>query len=508
MTANRPYWTPTTTREHATLRIDAARRSTSEALTSVRDREIRWSGGRATVLNEGPRIVRLRGEFEQDGAVTAIQKIAELRTGEEIHIDSVEGWTVYASMLPSAVEWMRTDFEFSKRKTGVEERLRGAELLKEYLSKRSDGAAQIDADEDTANKFRATIGGVETAWTAATLIDGDRDEAVLDQAPEARDEAQIFAIVDLRGIGGRNFYTDEWAARLLRRNDNAYAMRGTASVAMLQFCAKAPDHRWLTDENGRTHENVPLIAELTLYRNPNALKPLPAGTATECGFDEYGAADGECDSDWIPRLIPVRTPDGLYVLHPPDGGDGCATPAMDGKFDENTAELDTELAARYPGAALAVERDELATHESGRALKRDGILVTIPGERRVIDLLEDVLKTLERDPSFKDWPDDCRAALLAGMERAEAMRDRNLAAESIQGLVGRYPGVCGGAPVLKGTRLNVEFALGALGTWAEIKDLTKEWRLDERFENPAEAVTDSIRYMIKVLKKDERREAR
>ena len=508
MTANRPYWTPTPTRERATLRVDADGHRTSEALTSVHDREVRWNGGRAAVLNEGPRIVRLRGEFMQDGTVTAIQKIAELRTGEDIDIDSVDGWMVYASMLPSAIEWMRTAFEFSKRKTGVEERLRGAELLKEYLSKRSGGAARIDADEDTGNKFRSTIGGVETAWTAATLIDGDRDEAVLDQAPEPRDEAQIFAIVDLRGIDSRNFYTDEWAARLLRKNDNAYAMRGTAAVAMLQFWAKAPDHRWTTDENGRTHENVPLIAELTLYRNPIALKPLPGGIATECGFDEYGAAEGERDGDWIPRLIPVRTPDGMYVLHPPDGGDGCATPAMDGKFDENTAELDTELAARYPGAALAVERDELATHESGRALKRNGILVTIPGGRRVIDLLEEVLKTLERDPSFKDWKDDHRDALLTGMERAEAMRDHDLAAESIQGLVGRYPGVCGGAPVLKGTRINAGFALGALGTWAEIKDLTKEWRLDERFENPAEAVKDSIRYIIKVLQKDERREAR
>lgn len=511
MPEDRPLWTPTKTTARVRLEVRSAERTQAVDLTSADDCEITWKDRRAAILNTGPAIVRVRGERLEEGETTAIQKIAELRKGEEIAVDSVPGWKVYASMRRSAIEWMRTDFEFCKRKTEIEERARGAELLKEYLRRRTGYKILIKDTKGQRNRFRTKLNQFEACWTAATLIEDDRDDEAWRQAPEPDDEVNILVIVDLRGIEGRNFYTEEWAARLLQRKETAYEGRGTAAVAMLEFWAKAPDHRRLIDERGRLHENTPLIAELAVYRNPNAERPLPDGAADSAGLDEYGATGGECDKKRQARLIPVRSPNGTYVLKSPDGKNSGPRAPEDAGCDANTIEKDREAAEEYPDATLEVERDELWMHESGRALKCakcEGRLVTIPEENPVTELLKEAVEILDKNRGYKDWSEEQRAALTTAGQAAEAMHDRELKTKEERGLAGRYPGVCGGAPVLKGTRINIGFALEALANWADIDDLTEQWRLDERFAEPAEAVKDGIRYMIRVFEEDEGKEAR
>lgn len=529
-------WTPGPTDAWARIRTSTAGGMRTRTLTDAKTVELGEPAGTA-LRNEGPAIVRVRREVRsRSGRTVGTEKIAELEAGAEIRVPEAGGGTVCVDLCPSAVAWNRADVERTKGKDERATGEAGENLIRRYLKKRGSPVERIPEGVDRGADFKVSMGGIETIWEAKTLCGADPDSAPFEdtrfrvktndarrgsrRAEKAQGQVKrsapagtptVLALIDLREEAARNPYTDEMIAQHLygnrtaamaedgaaretvREHETCPKLAGLSAVAVLTIVGKQPECRRILEEEGGGHADVPLIAEMTVYHNRGAAVPLPPEAAAAAGLDqkffETGAGGGS-DRPLVTRLIPVRRMDGRTTIDPPPGAETDTGAELPEGEEDRMIRLTERLSIDFPEADLGPEQDALLVDASGRVREDEDAgraLRTMDTDEKVANILrrmEDALRA-GAEPSAAG---SARTALECAETNARSVRLREPGDETA-GRVERRKDVCSGDPVIKGTRIKVEWVFGMLADGRTSKEICRELNLAG---HAAEIVADCV----------------
>ena len=456
-----------------------------------------------TVRNDGPDTISIIGwtETTRDDSVAGEIEIDDrtpfgaLQAGEEREWPRRPREAVTVTALPHAVTWRRGEFLKWIREAEGRNENAGEALVDRYLRARKPEIRWERIPETRERKTpdrRVWLGSTETIWEIKSIEDdriareiragmkengcyaGTTAKHTAVARRRAREAAEqlreysekglptILVLVNFVEYDPCALYGDRMAEMLYgdpaaapdpkngsgyritcRKEEEDTRFSSISAVAALEWKLQRPPWREGIPRYKSLCDDSPLLASLTIYHNANADVPLDAKMVAGARLKqmEYGPVpDGRAFAAPASRWVPVHAADGTVTAADPENRDRLV---MDTSREGVVAEI----------TAIEAERRKRSRKDAA-----DGIEI----DRRTTVIGPDV--TPAQEP---------------GLDRIEKVSDR-----------------CGGAAVIRGSRITAITILGRIGAGMSIEEIVRDLK-DEGIA--ADDVRAAARYASLVL---------